>query len=162
MSDRPAESPSSFEELGRTRRRLLVTAMYLCLAAYAGLVSLGEARWWAMLSFGPLLVAVVIHFRYVLPVAREANKKSPSRLDERQLAIRDRAYYHAYRILGAFFVLLIIYAMLVTLSDSMRLLVPTTGAQFSGVIFASTLLVASLPASIMAWIAPDPLFSEEG
>lgn len=158
MNYRAAGGPNA-EDLSQVRRRLLVTLMYLGLVAYGGAVVLGGERWWVLLSFGPLFVAIAIHFRFILPIAKEVNKKIPN-LDERQLALRDRAHYRAYQILGVLFVLTIVYAMLATVLDGVGLPTPETSAQFSGLIFLLTLLVASLPASMIAWFEPDPVPDE--
>lgn len=160
MNDWIAQGPTA-ENLSRARRRLLVTAMYLGLAAYAGAIAFWGDRWWVLLFVVPLLGSFAIYFRFILPIAKEVNKKAPKKLDERQLAVRGRAYYRAYRIIGTLFLAVVAYAMIAAEIEVVRLPFPRTGTQFSGLILASTILYATLPASVMVWIEPDPLPDEE-
>ena len=107
--------------------------------------------------------AIVIYFRFLHRLAREANSKVPRGFDERQISIRDRAYHRAYRILGNLFLLTVACVVLYARYDAARFLpLPETSTEISGMLLASTYLVATLPASVMAWIEPDPPDDEDG
>lgn len=160
MNDWVAQGPSR-GNLSRARRRLLVAAMYLGLVAYAGAVAFGQDRWWVLLFFVPLVISIAIHFRFILPIAKEVNREVPRKLDERQLMVRDRAYYYAYRILGTILVLTIVSVTAATAFDAASLPLPRTSTQFSGLLAASALLVATLPATVIVWTEPDPSPDEE-
>ena len=163
MDDRAVGRPTRIEGLSQRRRRLVVAAMHLGLAAYAVVGAFGGDSPWVLLSVGFLLGAIIIHFRFLLPLAREANSKVPRGFDERQISIRDRAYHRAYRILGNLFLLAVACVVLYARYDTARFLpLPETSVQFEPLLLVSLYLYATLPASVMAWIEPDPPDDEDG
>lgn len=74
-------------------------------------------------------------------------------LDERQRALRDRAYFYAYLILGwivaAALTLGLIAFIIVSVNDAATL--TTTWDQAIGVVLSVTLLISLLPSAVFAW-----------
>jgi hypothetical protein len=116
------------------------------------------------LSLGALFVAFSLYAKLLLPIMRELTAKKDPELDERQLAVRNRAYYYAYGILAGVFGLSVLYAMVATLPGSAGgadLPMPSTLNAFTLLILLISHLAISLPASVVAWTEPDPLFDED-
>lgn len=160
MNDRMMEEGRA-RHLGLTRRRMLVVAFYLCMTVFAGALGFGGDRWWVLPALGLLILAFAIHFRLIRPIALEVMKGDISKLDERQISVRDRAHYHAYQILVVAFMSVLFYAWLATGFGAPYLPMPGMSQHFAGLLFLSVQLVASLPASVVAWIEPDPRPDEE-
>lgn len=163
MSDRTADRQGT-RIPSRTRRRLQVATMYLCLAGYVGSSAFGGESWWILLFLVPLVVAVVIYSRLIVPINNEVAGRKTSELDERQLAVRDRAHHHAYHILGGLLLLALVYASwssALGVPGGERLPMPRISEDLSTLLVPAIFLVASLPASVAAWIGPDPLPDEE-
>ncbi len=70
--------------------------------------------------------------------------------------IRNRVYYHAYRMLSIVFGLTLAYALFATvfLRDA-GLPVPNTLGDFAQLTLLLAYLVMSLPASVVAWTEPN-------
>lgn len=154
MNDRTV-ARSSMWNLSRASRRWMVAVMYLCLTAFAAVIALGENLWWALLAIGLLVSFGVIHTRLIQPIVREAGSKT-SELDERQLMVRDHAHYRAYQILGALFITSVLYEAVAVMFVGVSLPAPTTGRHFVALIVLLSILIGSLPASVVAWVEPDP------
>lgn len=144
---------------GRARRRLAVATMYLCMVAIVGMIAFEGESWWLLLGYFVLLaLAIAIQTRVVGPIARDVTGRRAPELDERQLAVRDRAHHHAYHILGGLLLLTVAYA---TLSSGLGLPIPGTYLEGSALVVLVTFVYPSLPAAVVAWIGPDPLPEEE-
>ena len=129
------------------RRGLAVTGALLCVGiipAFAqggGIVGIGVAlaafASWGLVRFSTRTVADL-----------------PDRfLDERQRALRDRAYRYAYLILGWIVAALLTLGLIafVVVSESDAATVTTTWDQAIGAVLSITLLISFLPGMVVAW-----------
>jgi MFS family permease len=143
--------------VSQTRRRVLVIVMYLFMFASSLVLALGPDSWWIVIA---ILLAQAIHIivfiRLINPINKEvANKKDPD-LDERQLAARNRAHYHAYQILATFLISIVTLPMAAALYGGASFPMSFTTWHFQALFLFSTYLIVSLPASALAWMEPDP------
>ncbi len=99
MND-PVPASSGMPYVSRGRRRRWVLAMYVCVAAVALWLALGDDHWSAWLAVAPMVAAATLYFKLVVPIRYSLTEKEDGELDERQLAVRNRAYFYAFRILG--------------------------------------------------------------
>lgn len=74
-------------------------------------------------------------------------------LDERQRAVRDRAYFSAYLILGWIVAALLTVALVgfVLVSENDAATLTTTWDQALGLVLSLTLLISLLPSMVVAW-----------
>jgi general stress protein CsbA len=71
-------------------------------------------------------------------------------LDERQIALRDRSYLHAYRIISSIFALLLVALFIrIDLSESAFEISEWWG---TGTWFSLIMLMAGLPSMVVAWL----------
>lgn len=156
MSDRVAEG-TILEDVSQGRRRLLVVRMYLCLTATVGIFAVAGEHWWIILAIVPFVYAIALYAGAIQPIAQDLTDREDPELDERELMVRNRAYYHAYRALGIIFALSLAYALLATVSfGDANLPVPRKLSDFALLILLLAHLLVSLPASVVAWTEPDP------
>ena len=156
MSDQVAEG-TVLGRTSRTRRRRLVTRMYLCLVVFLGAFAIPGEPWWILLALIPMFYALALYAKLIRPIAQELTDKKDPELDERELMIRNRAYYHAYRMLSIVFGLSLAYALFVTVFfRDAGLPVPKTWVNFAHLTLLLAYLVVSLPASVVAWTEPAP------
>jgi len=80
-------------------------------------------------------------------------------LDERQRAVRDRAYLVAYRFVDAIFFAAAVYGALAW--DTGLLWLPDDWVAVQACVWAVFLLVTTLPSAALAWAEPEPV-GEEG
>lgn len=92
---------SALHTMSRAHRRLLVLTMQLGMAAYAlALAFAGTNAWWILaLVLCLQILYTIIFFRVLRPIMKEVVRKAED-LDERQIALRNRAHYDAYQVLG--------------------------------------------------------------
>lgn len=150
-------SPGAFWR-PQLRRRLAVVALYLgymagllfCLLAVRGFLPHGLGIALMIVSaLGVLLGLIgILQSRATLFLG------AVEMLDERQRAIRDRAYYSAYRALSLIGVGGALYLALVQL----RRLPQVHLGKGEAMLLAggAVLLLLTLPSAIMAWTEPDP------
>lgn len=95
----------------RTRRALVLTA-YLGYAAMLLAWTLLEqpVRWLFVLPLG--FAALLAMGMLLMPQLLGVSEGADEQLDERQIALRNRTYLNAYRVLGALVVLTALYYML--------------------------------------------------
>lgn len=156
MNDQVAEG-TILEKTSQGRRRHLVVRMYLCLAVTVGMFVVASEHWWILLALMPMVYAFALYTKLIQPIAKDLTEKTDRELDERELMIRNRAYYHAYRMLSVVFGLSIAYALFVKVFFSdVNLPVPETLGAFAVLILLLAHLVVSFPASVVAWTEPDP------
>jgi hypothetical protein len=88
--------------------------------------------------------------------AREAMAMAASPPDERQQAVRNRAYAVAFPITAAVVMLGAIYAVL-AIQVMPGLWLPHTSAEIWSIVTALGLMYSTLPWAILAWTEPEPL-----
>lgn len=103
----------------------------------------------------PLLLAGALGWVLRTAVGRAADLPDED-IDERQIALRDRTYLVAYRIIGSTVLVLVLAAYIVADAAATR----TVSASFaawlmSDVFFLLAPLVAFLPSAVLAWYLPD-------
>jgi hypothetical protein len=131
-----------------TRRILAVMSALLCVAIFPSFA----------LGGGIMGIAVTIAAWggwWVLRISTRTVAELPERfLDERQRAMRNRAYFGAYLILGytvsALLTIGLVAFVLVSENDTVTL--TTTWDQAIGLVMALTLLCSLLPSMVVAWI----------
>jgi hypothetical protein len=144
-------------ELPRLVRRVVVAIVLLgyplLVAAWVGLPMVGVPPLVWALTVGVLALAV-IGGAGALYAYRHAMAQAPdSQLDERQIAVRDRAYLSAYRV----FVALVLVALLLAgvvpdiLDRPLEMTFETVQPLFWGAMLYSIIL----PSAIVAWQEPD-------
>lgn len=149
--------PSTRWPGSRASRRHLVAATY---GGYLALVGVGIVlgrlgAGWA--SLPPILFGVAGFVGWlVLRRAMGTTADLPdAALDERQRAVRDRAYVVAYRFVGALFFLAAVYGGLAW--DSGRLWLPGDWVAIQAIVWSVFLLVTTLPSAALAWDEPEPV-----
>lgn len=140
------------------RRRFAVVTLYLgylagllfCLLTFRGFLPHGLGMVLMIVSgLGVLLGLIgVMQSRATLFLG------SIEMLDERQRAIRDRAYYSAYRALSVIGVGGVLYLALVQLRRLPQVQLGSGEAMLLA--GGAVLLLLTLPSAIMAWTEPDP------
>lgn len=108
------------------------------------------------LALAPIIAAAAIYFKLVVPIARALTEKDDHELDERQLAVRNRAYFYAFRILGIVIFGAVLYGALAAGSAWSELPTPRTTSDFGTLGVLVAFLLGSLPAAIAAWTESDP------
>jgi len=140
-----------------TRRRdiVLVIAAYAALAAFT--FQLGEG--WAPireLTFlgGVILLAWLGGYKRVFrPAQVIANPSTACGLDERQLALRQRAYTRAYNVLGPVTLIALLYA---EAAQGTRAWLPQTFFDWQLVFWTVWGVWIGTPSAVLSWEEPDP------
>ena len=130
-----------------TRRILAVISALLCVAIIPSFAQ------------GGVIVGIAVTIAawgswWVLRISTRTVAELPERfLDERQLAVRNRAYFGAYLILGytvsALLTIGLVVFVLVSENDAVTL--TTTWDQALGLTMSLTLLCSLLPSMVVAW-----------
>ena len=149
---------SSPNKLNRFARRTVVVVMY---SVYVGLwlywtwlpADLSNVRHFVVPSFTVTGILVFLASFYLLYAAtgRLADHWKPVSnkvLDERQLYLRNRAYFWAYILLG-------IGASVIFWNTVIKF-------GFFGALVMFAALYGTLPTAVIAWLEPDPLPEEPG
>jgi len=76
-----------------------------------------------------------------------------SRLDERQIALRNSAYLDSYRIVSGIVILGVIWIAIGT--DLGYWWIPTTWHEWNAIVWGLFIYLTSLPSAILAWREPD-------
>ena len=152
-------SRSRIERLSRRSRRVVVLAamlglpaMYLWSAIWAG-TSVPVIAWgWAsFVLIGATFVGAYVLYRYVQGRADLAG----AGLDERERALRDRAWILSYQVLAVVVVLLGAAVVIPVLGFGHAVTVDASLA--SAVAICLGVLLPLLPAAALAWLEPDPI-----
>ncbi len=118
--------------------------------------------WWKLLALVPLFYALFLYVKVIAPIVEELTDRGDPELDERELMIRNRAYYHAYKMLSVVFGLSLTYALFTTVFfRDAGLPVPKMVGKFAQLALLLAYLVVALPASVIAWAEPDPHLEDE-
>ena len=159
MSDQAVER-TFLGNVSQSSRRRWVLAMYLCAAAVVLWVVFGGDHWSVWLACVPMVAAAVIYFRLVVPIRKSLTEKEDRELDERQLAVRNRAYFQAFRILGLVIFGAVLYGAFAADFGGWGLPKPRTTSDFGTLGILVAFLLGSLPATVAAWNEPDPVPDE--
>ena len=130
-----------------TRRILAVISALLCVAIIPSFVQGG----------GIVGIAVTITAWcswWVLRISTRTVAELPERfLDERQRAVRNRAYFYAYLILGYIVCALLTIGLVVFVSVSVNdsLTFTATWVQALGLVLCLSLFISLLPSMVVAW-----------
>jgi len=146
----------------QSRRRLLVVTLY---GAYAALVAcfalaapagVGWLFIVALLPVGFLLVYAFLALSQVaLPYAAEGAGVKLAPPDERQIQVRDRAFYRAYQGISSVFGLWIVYETIARTNTRQWFWVPSSFDEYQAIVWAYLLVSMTLPSAIIAWTEPD-------
>ena len=150
-------SPIGTLNLSRTVRRALVTLMY---GVYFGLLvsrnylpseipnaQLATAQWLMLAGIVIFIVSCIVLNVSTKGLADRFRKTLTGQpLDERQLLLRNQAYFWSYLILG-----LVMFLFWNTSND----------LGFGWTLIALVGLYGSLPTALIAWLEPDPLQDDE-
>lgn len=128
-----------------------VVAMYGCYAA--GLATFLAAGPGLVRAIGlALMVAAgLVAFRLYRSPYWRAGSETATGLDEREDALRARAYKRAYSVVAGFWLIGLIYVALAFDDGRVRLWLPSTYQQANALFWGVMLLVTTLPASLLAW-----------
>ena len=146
-------SPTGTLELSRTARRTLVVLMY---GVYFGLITyrtylpgdmqndyLTAAPWLTLVGLATFVGSYLVLNISTQRLADRFKKTFTGQpLDERQLLLRNQAFFWAYLILG-------VVAFLLLMGSDER--------GFGWTLVALAGLYMSLPAALIAWLEPDPV-----
>ena len=124
--------------------------MYLCAAAVALWLAFCGNHWSGWLAIVPPIAATIIYFKLVVPVREALTEKEDRELDERQLAVRNRAYFYAFRILGMIVFGVVLYGALAVEGVGSGLPMPRTTSDFGTLGVLAAFLLGSLPAAVAA------------
>jgi MFS family permease len=146
----------------QSRRRALVVTLYLsyvaliacfALAGKSGIALLFTA---GLLPAGLVLVGTFVAIsQLALPYATEGTGAELRTVDERQIQVRDRAFYRGYQVLSALFGLWIVYETIARTSRLDWLWVPSTFDEYQAIVWGYLLISMTLPSAIIAWTEPD-------
>lgn len=152
-----ARTGSPADTLSQGRRRLLVVVALssypLFVAAWVGLplAGVGGVAWVI-----PVIVlgAIVAGTNWTLYRFRRSMAQAPNELlDERQVAVRDRAYLDSYRIFTALTMVVLIIGGI--LPDALDRALPLTYDAVQPFVWGGILYGLSLPSAVVAWGEPD-------
>ena len=155
-------SRSRVERLSRRSRRIVAVAtvlglpsMYAWSAFWTG-TSVPAIAWgWAVFALmGVTLAGAVVLYRYVRGRADLADDG----LDERERALRDRAWILSYQVLATVVVLLGAAVVVPVLAFGHSVTVDAPLA--TAVAICLGVLLPLLPAAALAWLEPDPVGEE--
>lgn len=113
-------------------------------------------HWSGWLAVVPMVAAAAIYFKLVVPIREALTEKEDRELDERQLAVCNRAYFYAFRILGLVVFGAVLYGAAAVGLGGSGLPLPQTTSDFGVLGILVAFLLGSLPASVAAWSEPDP------
>jgi hypothetical protein len=142
----------SLPPVARRTRRVLVLTAYLGYAAMLLAWTLLEqpVRWLFVLPLG--LAAILAMGMLLMPQLLGVSEGADEQLDERQIALRNRTYLNAYRVLGALVVLSALYYML---AQGGGWWLPRSDLETQAFFWGSWLIALTLPTAITAWTEPD-------
>ncbi|HYW49356.1 MAG TPA: hypothetical protein VE861_02050 [Gemmatimonadaceae bacterium] len=138
-----------------TRRRNIALLYVLYPLGSAALhLAIGPTRWFAIahLVFTAVL-ASVLAVPHVLLVGRAIADDVDTRLDERQLGLRNAAYLDAYRVIATSMLLGIIWIALGV--DKSIWWIPATYNEWNMVFWGAAVMTMTLPSAFLAWREPD-------
>jgi hypothetical protein len=159
IRQRRADEPAV--RLSRGRRRVIVVALYLFLAAtvsalaggagsplppFLGISSVTWLIWLFVTQFGAFML---------LSYSVRGLLLGDAYVDERERVLRDQATARAYRILSGALAILSLYALL-AMGFNIGLPVPSTPQHLLLLTIPLGWLAVSLPMSVLAWTLPDP------
>jgi hypothetical protein len=142
-------------------RRETVAALYgsgLCMLACARLYAVSKMPGWLL---GSLLFGLLVGYgwwvlnQFALLYCAEGD----ARADERQLALRDRAFFRAYQWICGLLALLLLSWYLASSGRALPLWYPRTAADFNLVFLTFIVVSVTLPHALLAWWEED-LFDE--
>ena len=131
----------------KARRILAVISALLCLAIVPSFVLGGGI-------IGTAVTVVAWMSWWALRISTRTIADLPERfLDERQRAMRNRAYFYAYMILGWIVCALATIGLIgfISLSENDTLTLTATWNQAIGLVLALTLVISLLPSMVVAW-----------
>jgi len=154
---------------GRRARRRLVVAWSVAVVATGVLPLVARLQD----AFGPAIVIDGVGYKFIAdPIAgfviasligwtlrtavRRVADLPDEEIDERQVALRDRTYLIAYRILAVAVAWLVFAAYIVGDASAMRVVSSSVADWImADAMFLIIPLVAFLPSAVLAWYAPD-------
>ncbi len=153
----PTAKRSALFSMSRGRRRALVMVMQLGMVAYAVAFAFAGADLWWVLALAILLQVLygVIFSRVLRPIMAEIMRKDPE-LDERELSVRNRAHYSAYRVFVSVVLTITASPMIAFVYFGLDVPLHITPWHILAVYFLFMNLSISLPSSVVAWTEPDP------
>lgn len=138
----------------RTRRRALVAVAYLSLGASVAAAGLGgdDGGTAAQVAASALLLVAFTAYLVLLHLTHHSRTNPSTLLDERGLAVRDRAYRRAYGMACWLVAGGLGYAWLVARSGSGWM--PEGPRDWAGVLAIACYLLISFPPAVIAWTEP--------
>jgi hypothetical protein len=153
------QSDRKFQSLRsrRIRRILVIASALLCVGIIPGFAQGG-------VIVGALVAMAAGASWWILRISVRTIADLPDRfLDERQRAIRDRAYFNAYRIyvsiMGGLATIALVTFVLVSENDAVTL--TTTWNQAIGVVMFVLVLASALPSMVVAWLDAGEVVDHE-
>jgi hypothetical protein len=139
----------------RARRRALVAAAYLSLGASVAAAGLGGDRGGtaAQVAASALLLVAFTAYLVLLHLTHHSRTNPSTLLDERGLAVRDRAYRRAYGMACWLVAGGLGYAWIVARSGAGWM--PEEPRDWAGVLAIACYLLISFPPAVIAWTEPD-------
>ncbi len=155
--DRAARARHQQDASPRSLRRILVVGVLagypLFVTAWVGLPAIGVTGLvWAIVVAG-LGLGVLLGALGLYQFQRSMAHTPDAQLDERQIAIRDRAYLVSYRILATF-MLLAIFALSIA-PDVLDRPLAVTFETMQPLMWGALLYSFILPSAVIAWQEPD-------
>ncbi len=152
----------------RSRRRGLVIVLYASYAVLVTCFALAEKSGIGLVFTAGLLpsgLALMSAFwaisQLALPYATEGMGRNEQLVDERQLQVRDRAFYRAYQILSSVFGLWVVYEGIARTNERQWFWVPQTFDEYQAIVWGYLLVSMTLPSALIAWTEPDLIDSDE-
>jgi len=146
----------------RSRRRGLVVVLYASYALLIACFALAERSGLGLMFAAGLLpsgLALISAFwalsQLALPYATEGTGRNAELVDERQLQVRDRAFYRAYQILSSLFGLWVVYEGIARTNERQWFWVPQTFGDYQAIVWGYLLVAMTLPSALIAWTEPD-------
>ena len=146
----------------RSRRRGLVVVLYASYAALIACFALSSSTGFGLVFAAGLVpsgVALMSAFwalsQLALPYATEGEGRNTALVDERQLQVRDRAFYRSYQILSSLFGLWVVYEGIARTNERQWFWVPQTFDEYQAIVWGYLLVSMTLPSALIAWTEPD-------
>lgn len=147
--------------LGRGQRRFLVSMTYVCLVVYVGTFLTTESSPWFWFGLPAFVAAVAIYFWLLAPFTQRIADEKDTKLDERQMVVRNHAHRTAYRILGSLLIVALTYLHLsVGVLDNRPWTLQISEDDITPIFTGALWLIITLPTAIIAWNEPDPIPDE--
>lgn len=150
------------------KRRALVATLYGSYAAlitcftFASSSGVGLVFAIGLLPAGAVLLSAFLALsKFALPYSTEGSGRQTALVDERQIQVRDRAFYRSYQVIASLFGLWVVYEAIARTNERQWFWVPQTFDEYQAIVWGYLILAMTLPSAFIAWFEPDAIEGDE-